>query len=57
MGGGLEEASRVRKIMPDGLNFLDEIGVFLTVRHLEISRGRERSGRVIKEIREGGKNK
>lgn len=57
MGGGLEEVLRVRKIMFDGLNFFDEIGVFLIVRYLEISRGRERFGRVIKEIREGGKNK
>lgn len=54
MGGGREEGLRVREIISKGLNSLNEIGVFLKVRRLEISRdlevsGRERPRSVIKE--------
>lgn len=48
--------------MSDGLNSLDEVGIFLRVRSLEICRsleisGRDRSGGVIKETLERAKNK
>lgn len=56
------KSGRFEDMMFNGLNSLDEVGVFLRVSSLEASRGlevsgRERSGRVIHETGEGAKNK